>query len=205
MLQRFTIQLSIVALLSVGFCRDASAGLFNTPRLLQSQVKRISLDSPVLGPMAHARFCVEYPADCRVQKMAFRGGAIQLTERRWGDLVDINLKVNREILPERNSLGLSGEKWVIAPASGDCNDYAVTKRHELIGKGWPSRSLLLAEVEVSGGEHHVVVIVRTAQGDFVLDNLRQTVTVWSQLPYRWIRTQRPSNPRYWSTVKNADA
>jgi predicted transglutaminase-like cysteine proteinase len=54
------------------------------------------------------------------------------------------------------------------PSSGDCNDYAVTRRHDLIARGWPARSLLLAEVITSWGEHHLVVVVahqRCGSGD----------------------------------------
>jgi hypothetical protein len=59
---------------------------------------------------------------------------------------------------------------LIAPKTGNCNDYAVTKRHELLSRGWPSRALLLAEVIVPSGERHLVVVVRVKQGDFVIDN-----------------------------------
>ena len=79
------------------------------------------------------------------------------------------------VKPERNLAGVVGEEWLISPKAGDCNDYAVTKRHELLARGWPSRALLLAEVIVPSGEHHLVVVVRTNEGDFVLDNLNASV------------------------------
>jgi predicted transglutaminase-like cysteine proteinase len=43
-------------------------------------------------------------------------------------------------MPERNSEGLAGEKWLIGPSSGDCNDYAVTKRSELLDRLAHSRA-----------------------------------------------------------------
>ena len=47
----------------------------------------------------------------------------------------------------------------------------MTKRHELMARGWPARSLLLAEVVTNWGEHHLVLVVRTRTADLVLDNL----------------------------------
>jgi len=203
MRRRPALLLSIAAFLSLSLCGQAQAGLFSFPRALKPQVQRIALAGPVLGPMAHVRFCLQYPADCEIRKIAFRGGALRLTPERLADLQEVNRLVNRSIAPERNLLGVNGEKWLIAPTAGDCNDYAVTKRHELLARGWPSRSLLLAEVAVPDGEHHLVVVVRTAQGDLVLDNLHQTIKLWSEVPYRWVRIQRPSNPLFWSTVRQA--
>ena len=76
-----------------------------------------------------------------------------------------------------------GEVWLVAPHQGDCTDYAVTKRHELLARGWSSHSLLLTEVVVASGEHHLVLVVRTSEGDFVLDNLNAHVRPISQITY----------------------
>jgi predicted transglutaminase-like cysteine proteinase len=78
---------------------------------------------------------------------------------------------------------------VIAPASGDCEDYAVTKRAELLDRGWPARALLLSEVTTASGEHHMVLVVRTKSGDLVLDNLTHEVRLWFNVPYQSIRMQ----------------
>jgi hypothetical protein len=89
---------------------------------------------------------------------------------------------------------------LISPASGDCNDYAVTKRHELIKRGWPGQSLLLAEVVTRWGEHHLVLVVRTEGADLVLDSLSPQIRAWSTTGYRWVRIQSPENPVYWASV-----
>lgn len=175
--------------------------LFNLPKMLKPHLERLPLDSNALPPLAHSVFCYQYPQDCVVRKMAFRGRKYDLTHSRWQELVEVNTKVNRSIRPERNTLGYAGEKWIISPASGDCNDYAVTKQHELLERGWPSRTLLLAEVVTSWGEHHLILVVRTASGDFVLDSMHQRIRPWAEVPYRWVRVQSPRNPRAWSTVR----
>lgn len=192
--------LLIAAFLSIAFCGTSQAAMLSYPRALKPQMERIRLDRPVLSPMAYMMFCAVYPRECQVQRIAFRGRKIDLTPERLAELTEVNQAVNRDIVPEANLLGLAGEKWVINPASGDCNDYAVSKRHELLVRGWPSRSLLLAEVVVASGEHHLVVVVRTAQGDFVLDNLNPNIKPWSKVPYQWVRMQTPMNPLFWSKV-----
>jgi len=194
--------LPIAAFLSVAICGPTQAGMFGLPKALKPQLERIKLEAPAMAPMAYSIFCVQYPRDCEVRKIAFRGRKLELTPRRWADLLAVNAAVNRDILPERNMLGLAGEKWLISPTSGDCNDYAVTKRHELLARGWPSRSLLLAEVQVPDGEHHLVVVVRSAQGDVILDNLNPNIKPWSKVPYRWLRVQAPSNPMFWASVRS---
>jgi predicted transglutaminase-like cysteine proteinase len=173
------------------------------PRVLKQQVERIKFEHPAMAPMAHTRFCLDYPQECRPERIMFRGGVAKLHSERWADLIEVNRTVNRAIRPERNDGGVASERWLIAPGAGDCNDYAVTKRHELIRRGWPARQLLLAEVVVAGGEHHLVLVVRTSAGDLVLDNLNGNIRTWSSTRYRWVRVQSPRNPLFWSTLSRA--
>jgi predicted transglutaminase-like cysteine proteinase len=177
----------------------ANAGLLGMPMGLQSAIQHIKFETTTLAPMAYTQFCLRYEDECRT-KIMFRGGPVQLTAERWDDLKEVNKAVNEDIIPERNELGLAGETWLISPDRGDCNDYAVTKRHELLDRGWPARALLLSEVIVSSGEHHLVLVVRTKSGDLVLDNLTSQIKPWSRVPYRWVRIQMPNNSRLWATI-----
>jgi predicted transglutaminase-like cysteine proteinase len=178
----------------------AEASFFGLPRSLNLNFTHIQLEAPALPPFAHTRFCLQYPADCEVRGIAFRGGGLRLTLPRWVELIDVNREVNRAIAPEPNFEGLAAERWLLHPRKGDCNDYAVTKRHELIKRGWPSRALLLAEVVTTWGEHHLVLVVRTKEGDYVADSLHPQVRRWAETPYRWMRVQSPQNPMFWATV-----
>ena len=195
--------ISILAAMAIartiaGF-QSARAGLLGMPMGLQSAIQHIRFEAPTLPPMAYTQFCLRYQNECRVKPM-FRGGLIRLTPKRWADLDEVNHIVNREIIPERNELGLAGETWLINPNRGDCNDYAVSKRHELLDRGWPARALLLSEVVVNSGEHHLVLVVRTKSGDLALDNLTSQIKPWSRAPYRWVRVQMPNNSRLWATL-----
>lgn len=183
---------------------ERAAGPSIAANLFRRGIQLIGFDQPTLPPMAFTQFCLRYARECKPQRMLFRGGRLKATDQRLAALDRINRTVNSSILPERNTQGLAGEKWVLGPALGDCNDYAVTKRHQLRADGWPARAVLLSEVETASGEHHLVVVVRTSDGDLVLDNLTDRIMPWFNKPYRWVRIQTPENPNYWASISNRD-
>lgn len=189
-----------VGMLSFGLNQAADASLLGMPRNLRGVYEHIRFDVPTLPPMAYFQFCLRYTGECRPQQIVFRGGPIKMTEGRWSDLRDVNDAVNDTIVPQRNLLGLAGEEWLINPGRGDCNDYAVSKRHMLLQRGWPARVLLLSEVRMASGEHHLILVVRSDKGDLVLDNMSRVVKTWNKVPYSWVRMQSAANPNIWSTV-----
>ncbi len=163
------------------------------------------MDLPVvaaLPPIGHSRFCLRYPADCKVHGVDFRRRNFELTKERLDQLRTLNRNVNKSILAEVTPGDGAREDWVVAPASGDCKDYAITKQHELLMHGWPSRSLLLAEVVLASGEHHLILVVRAKNADLVLDNLTDDIVSVSRSinDYGWLRIQSPQNPRHWVRV-----
>jgi predicted transglutaminase-like cysteine proteinase len=191
---------AVTATVAVSGHQSANAGFVGLPHALGSMVKRISYNNFSLAPMAFTQFCLRYADQCKPHRMLFRGGPVRLTAERWDDLKAVNHNTNAAIVPERNTEGLAGEKWLIHPASGDCNDYAVTKRADLLARGWPARALLLSEVVTSWGEHHLILVVRTSAGDLVLDNMTPQIRPWAQAPYQWVRIQTPKNPNYWASL-----
>lgn len=183
--------------------QQAAAGFVGMPRMLGPQFKKVAFGNPTLPPFAHTLFCTKHPAECVPRRIVFRGGPVALTAERQDELLRVNAAINGSIVPKRNTEGFAGKGWQLSPKTGDCNDYAVTKRHELLALGWPSRTLLLAEVVTTWGEHHLVLVVRTRQGDIVADNLSQDLKPWTRTPYRWIRIQSPETPGFWSSLARA--
>ncbi|WFU41633.1 transglutaminase-like cysteine peptidase [Bradyrhizobium sp. CB82] len=179
--------------------QSANEGLSGLPISPAPTPLHLRFGDPTLPPMTHTIFCLRYPDECR-PRLLFRGGPVHLTEARWKDLNEVNETVNSAIIPEPNELGLAAEAWLIDPKRGDCNDYAVSKRHRLLSRGWPQRALLLGEVVTVRGKHHLVLVVRTQSGDLVLDSLSPQIRPWTRAPYRWFRIQSPNNPRYWNVV-----
>jgi predicted transglutaminase-like cysteine proteinase len=160
-----------------------------------------------LPPIGHSRFCLRYPDDCKVHGIEFRHRNIVLTPKRWNELNIINRDVNRSIFAEVTPGNGATEEWLISPPTGDCKDYAVTKRHELLARGWPSRALLLSEVVIRSGEHHLILIVRVKDADLVLDNLNDHIRLVTMTydQYLWVRIQSPQDPKFWMRVRRQDA
>lgn len=151
-------------------------------------------------PMGHARFCKQLPQECRRTR---RSAAPKLTRERWDEMVRINDRVNTLVQPVTDYEYYATEEfWTYPGQYGDCEDYVLMKRHLLMKAGWPASSLLITVVRQSNGEGHAVLTVRTAEGDYVLDNLRRDVSHWAETPYRYIRLQNPRHAGRWLRVND---
>lgn len=119
------------------------------------------------------------------------------------ELLDrINRSVNASIIPMAKSYGTElQDGWTISPSMGDCNDFAVTKRHELLQSGLPARALRLSVVTTASGVGHLVLVVATTKGDLVLDNLTETIRTWQQTDYHWLKIQSTSDARFWYEIR----
>lgn len=150
-----------------------------------------------LAPMNFVKFCIKNDAEC----------GTDASERMLPPIDDakamlrqVNNSVNGSIAPMRKPTDPMAANWTIAPSAGDCNDYAVTKRHQLIAMGWPQAALRLAVVRIDGGQGHLVLVARLQDGDVVLDNLSSAVRPWNSLGYEWISMQSGANPRFWVNI-----
>ncbi|GAA6211778.1 hypothetical protein NBRC116602_15190 [Hyphomicrobiales bacterium 4NK60-0047b] len=150
-------------------------------------------------PIGHVRFCQRYPRDC--DKYRQITNKISLNEERWRQLVRINRAVNRDIKPvtDQEHHGTI-EYWDYPTGSGDCEDYVLLKRRLLANNGWPENSLLITVVRDEEGAGHAILTVRTKQGDYLLDNKRDEVTVWNKVPYRFVKRQSARHPKYWDSL-----
>lgn len=71
----------------------------------------------------------------------------------------------------------------LAFGTGDCEDFAILKMAALARAGVPAGSMSLVVLRDSALDvYHAVLTVRTSQGSFVLDNLRDTVLTDDKLP-----------------------
>jgi predicted transglutaminase-like cysteine proteinase len=158
--------------------------------------------SPTLAPFQHVRFCLRYPGEC--QSNSAGSERIDLNAQTLELLTRINRRINSSILSRSKSYGRNLEDtWTIAPEMGDCNDYAVTKRHELLDNGLPSSALRLSVIKTAAGIGHLVLVVVTTKGDIVMDNLSEAIRPWQTTDYQWIKIQSATDPHYWSQVKSS--
>jgi predicted transglutaminase-like cysteine proteinase len=164
-----------------------------------SVVMPITEASPTLSPFQHVRFCLRYPADCKSDPTETT--TVELTAETLETMDRVNRDVNASIMPVARSNAIADGGWTLSPASGDCNDYAVTKRHELVQNGFPANAVRLAVVKTSSGIGHLVLVVSTNKGNLVLDNLSETILPWQLTKYHWVKIQSSSDARYWFEIK----
>jgi predicted transglutaminase-like cysteine proteinase len=156
--------------------------------------------SSTLAPFQHVRFCLRYPADCKSDPI--ENQRIDLNADNSELLNRVNLSVNATIIPTVKGYGTDlQDGWAVAPVAGDCNDYAVTKRHELLESGLPASALRLSVVKTKSGIGHLVLVVATAKGDMVLDNLTDAIRPWQNTDYHWLKIQSATDARFWYEVK----
>lgn len=155
----------------------------------------ITANKFTLAPFAFVRFCKQNSGSCD----AGRGDAeVALTPALRAELLSINSTVNRTIIAQNDDD--DNDVWAQDVVSGDCEDFALTKRHQLIKAGWPTRSLRIAVAKTRAGEGHAVLVVRTSEGDLVLDNRTSAVRTWNQTDLKWIKIQSGDNPRLWYDI-----
>jgi predicted transglutaminase-like cysteine proteinase len=158
---------------------------------------RITYGKPVLAPFAHVRFCMTKETECQSSPSDQRAVLPELNAENWAQLVAVNTRVNRAITSHADKAGAIYDEWSIDPVYGDCDDYAVSKRHHLIKAGWPPHALLLAHVRLRDGQEHLILTIRTQKGDLVLDNLNPQPRPAERVPYDWVKIQSWNDPKLW--------
>ena len=148
-------------------------------------------------PPAFKSFCAKQSSLCST-----RGSTkvVELTAARKAELSRVNSSVNHRIA-ERSDVATSGkaDDWSLPGKQGDCEDFAILKKSELIKRGWPASALLLT-VTRSFGQGHTVLTVRTSEGDLVLDNRTSAIRDWSRTSYRYFARQSQSNGKTWERI-----
>ncbi len=104
-------------------------------------------------PPAFKRFCTEMPEECVAHPASKEFGQSAL---RLEQLDQVNRQVNNTIGPETDIEHYGIEDYWTIPkdGKGDCEDYALLKRHILVSMGWPTGALLMTVVLTENNEGH---------------------------------------------------
>jgi len=156
-------------------------------------------------PIGHYEFCRINPAECSIRTR--NATPEHITGALWKTIVSVNLQVNRAVTP-MNDFDIYGkdEVWAYPDNGvGDCEDYVLEKRRQLIGKGLSVANLLITVVRKPDGEGHAVLTIRTNRGDFILDNLTDTVRQWDETGYRFLKRQASDHTGHWVTIREGQA
>ncbi|MBX4859246.1 hypothetical protein G9X64_34970 [Rhizobium sophorae] len=160
-----------------------------------SAVSYISEKGKIIPPFAQVLFCAQNPAECRDNNGL---AVVALTDEQMRQLKNVNSTVNRTMIGRNDSRNeLNGDVWKVNVRSGDCEDFALTKRSRLIAMGWSSRALRIATAYTPAGEGHAVLVVRTDMGDLVLDNRKSSIKNWRDTDLRWDKIQSGTDPYVW--------
>lgn len=178
MMRRF----SLVSL-SAGWCL---AALATTSAFAEGT--EMELKGKGFGPPAFRSFCNHYASLCNT-----RSGAkvVQLTGEKRKQLQAVNMSVNSSIR-QQSDMQTNGvdDLWTVPTKAGDCEDFAILKKRELMRRGWPAASLLLTVARLPfSNEGHVVLTARTSDGDLILDSRSNSVRDWSSTSYRYYARQ----------------
>lgn len=150
-------------------------------------------------PHGFVEFCLRDPRTCiegRSDDFARPDHTSRLAE-----LNRVNRAVNAEIQPATDLEAYGrNEYWTLPTTKGDCEDYALLKRHRLIAAGWPGGALLMTVVLDEKGDGHAVLTARTSEGDFILDNKTDEIKLWSKTPYQFIMRQSYLNAKVWMSL-----
>lgn len=152
-------------------------------------------------PIGHYEFCERHPAECSISSE--NSAPLTLNQQVWQEIITINANINERIAP-RTDMEVWGheEYWEYPTTAGDCDDYMLLKRRELIALGIPANTLLMTVVRQPNGEGHAVLTIRTDRGDFILDNMDQRVRLWNDTDYTYLKRQSTTNTGVWVSIKD---
>ena len=181
--------LAAVVALALGSCETVSPLSRQAASDVPQNIDPLPQGTPSKAPPGFVSFCTNDPGQCEPGTMS--RAVLTLDPSAWRLLSDINASVNESVKSESDEQHFGRpEVWTIAlDGRGDCEDFALTKRKQLIDAGLPEPALRMAVVVTLRGEQHTVLTVATNRGDFVLDNLTNDVLSWNRTGYAWLARQ----------------
>jgi predicted transglutaminase-like cysteine proteinase len=120
-------------------------------------------------------------------------------------ITSVNRGVNSAIVPDSDRDVYARDEFWADPllekhrgfARGDCEDFALAKRDRLLAAGWPPEAMFLAVAYHPRLGLHAVLVVRTTDGDLVLDSRSPYADLWSDTVYVWVARQVNATSSDW--------
>lgn len=150
-------------------------------------------------PIGAYRYCVRYKDRCQY---AAKSRKLKLTREYWSQMVQTNVSINTSIRPmtDMDFYGVE-ERWELPTTAGDCEDYVLAKKLELVRAGLPAGAMRVTVVYDANDGGHAVLTVVTDRGDFILDNNTDQVLKWQEAELTYIKRQLPGNLMYWESLR----
>jgi predicted transglutaminase-like cysteine proteinase len=180
----------IAAILVSLLCTTAEAGRFSMP-----------VAGETTAPFGWSDFCraATHKGECARRS---HSRVVSLTQALFQQLKQVNTRVNEKVKVVSDVAHYGGsDVWAYpTDGKGDCEDFALEKRRELMRLGWPQSSLLMTVVHLRDGEVHAVLTAVTDQGDYVLDELSSAVLPWTQTRYIYVKRQSAADQNVWEKI-----
>ncbi|WP_235216203.1 transglutaminase-like cysteine peptidase [Ruegeria halocynthiae] len=148
-------------------------------------------------PAGAQQLCREYNWAC-----SGKSSSSMSSQQEMRLIKRVNQKVNsttRSVTDQ--SQYRTSERWALPTSrGGDCEDFALLKKRDLIRAGVNPSKLLIATVLDTQRNSHAVLVYRSAAGDLVLDNLTNRIKPWTATRYLFLRMQNPQKPSSWVGV-----
>ena len=176
-----------------------SFGQASEPGLPRATYEPVGAETSI--PYGWVDFCNRRPDECTLGKL--KPVDVRMSSQVWRTLNAVNAYVNGAIEPISNydHWGTTLDHWDYpVDGKGDCKIYALFKRKLLVERGFPRQALLMTIVRDLNGEGHAVLTVKTDRGDFVLDNLADTIRPWNATGYQFYKRQAQDDPNVWVSL-----
>lgn len=176
----------------------------SAPSLANAASLSMTVGGPASQPIGHYDFCKLHHAECSIRSP--HNAPEHMTGKLLRQITAVDVSVNTRVKPKSDVDNYGKEEWWSYPDNGfgDCEDYALEKRRELMIDGVAVSNLLMTVVRKPNGEGHAVLTVRTDKGDFILDNLTDKVRLWSETGYRYLKRQASDNTGHWVSIVGGD-
>jgi predicted transglutaminase-like cysteine proteinase len=151
-----------------------------------NSIVNMGLAKPILG---WVKFCEKFPSECVVNLA--EPELIELTPQVWKTIVSVNQRVNSSVkaITDADHWGIVDVWGFPDNGKGDCEDYQLLKRRLLSESGLPRRAMRMTVVIDELGEGHAVLVIRTTQGDYVLDNKTSSIQPWHRTGYVFVKRE----------------
>ena len=155
-----------------------------------SSIGRVEPNGSARPVAGWVRFCEREPAECVVDPS--EPATVTLTAKLWKTLNAVNRRVNASVRPVTDSDHWNiVDRWDLpTDGMGDCEDFQLLKRKTLADQhGLPRRAMRMTVVIDEQGEGHAVLMVRTNEGDLILDNKRSGILPWHETGYVFVKRE----------------
>lgn len=173
-----------------------------TPSFIGRSARFVVSQRAAPAPPAARDLCRTYQWAC-----ATSGNRAALTRAQLETVAATNRRINRTVrqITDRAQYGVE-DHWALPTArGGDCEDFALLKKLELMRAGIAPERLLIAVVLDRRLVPHAVLVLRTDFGDFVLDNLTTEIKPWTATGYTFLKMQNPQAKHSWVSVLTGGA